>query len=416
MRKETKFSILAVILGATLAGAAIFFLAQDWYRDTRSFPQVATTIIARYPDASAQAPAQNSPLAGGYSEPKARDSASSSPAVVGYPAPPIELTGPPAPVGTASSMQAPVPNPPDAPAQAHVANPPIVTALPAPASVPNPPAGAYPNPPAPVPARSPLATAGYATPVPSVPAPTASAPFVIAEGAVKQDDADASCRQHMLTLGVVLAATDPCVDLDTLIKNLQVGTYSFNQPPSAYVEEPFTVVLTLETAAGQDVSKAFQGTPGARKTEQGKWAQHLEATLHGLDFKIDPPGPQEQIATEGSPVQWRWTVSAQSAGKKNLDIDVNAILTVGPAKNRFSIRTLEDEIQVNVTYSQMIISAFTGLWGLLLGVATMVIAGLSVLHYWPLKGKTDHGGESEEPPPVELIAHQHVHSPHSSES
>lgn len=148
----------------------------------------------------------------------------------------------------------------------------------------------------------------------------------------------------MLTLGVVLAATDPCVELDTIIKNLQVGTYNFNQPPSAYVEEPFTIVLTLQTATGQDVSNSFRGTVGDVKSEQGKWAQHLEATLHGLDFKIDPVGPQEQIATESSPVQWRWTVSAQSAGKKNLDIDVNAILTLGPAKNRYSIRTLEDEI------------------------------------------------------------------------
>ena len=218
----------------------------------------------------------------------------------------------------------------------------------------------------------------------------------------------------MLTLGVVLAATDPCVDLDTLIKNLQVGTYYFNQPPSAYVGQPFTVVLTLQTAAGQDISGSFQDTAGDVKSDPGKWAQHLEATLHGLDFQIDPEGPQERTATESSPVQWRWTVSAQSAGKKDLDIDVNAILTVGPTSDRYFIRTLEDQIQVNVTYSQMIVSAFTGLWGLLLGAATMLIAVLSALHYWPSKSKAGRERQSGEPPPAELITHHHPpHSPHS---
>jgi hypothetical protein len=366
-----------------LAGVAIYFMALDRYRSPVEVT-ASRSVITLSPSG---APVLGPPVATAYPSTGAR---------------------------------APAPNPPGAPAQAPAPISPPSAGYPAPspqASAPNSTDfAAYPSSPVHAPAPNATVATAYPPSVARTSAPRTSAPVASAPTAAKKDDADASCRQHMLTLGVVLAATDPCVELDTLIKNLQVGTYSFNQPPSAYVEEPFIVVLTLQTAAGQDVSNYFQSTAGERKSEPGKWAQNLEAKLHGLDFKIDPEGPQERTVTEGAPVQWRWTVSAQSAGKKNLYIDVNAILTVGPAKNRYFIRTLEDQIQVNVTYFQMILSAFTGLWGLLLGAATMLIAILSALHYWPSKNKTGHDRQSGESPPVELIAHHHIHTPDSPQS
>ena len=169
-------------------------------------------------------------------------------------------------------------------------------------------------------------------------AATSVAGAVVAE---KETDKEASCRQKLLSRGVYLLATDPCVDIDELIKKLATGIYRFNKPQSAYVEEPFRLVLTLQTAEGQDVSSPFRGTPGNIVERPAPYARHLEATLRGgLDFKVDPAGAQERTVTSGSPVIWEWTVVPLSAGTKNIVIDVAATLILRAEKEHVQLRTL----------------------------------------------------------------------------
>jgi hypothetical protein len=225
---------------------------------------------------------------------------------------------------------------------------------------------------------------------------------------------DASCREKYRSRGVYFTDSDPCIDLDDLIKNLASGVYRFNKPTSAYVEEPFRVVLTLPTAEGQDVLSVFRGTEGKIVDRSAPIAQHLEATLRGgLDFKVDPYDAQQRTVTSSSPVVWEWTVVPMRPGKKMIVIEVAANLIMGKQKEHVQLRTLYEEIQINVGFLHWFQSTFSGLWGTALGLATMIIAILGVFHYLPSRQKGRHHKRSDEPPPVELVTHQQIH-PESS--
>ena len=91
----------------------------------------------------------------------------------------------------------------------------------------------------------------------------------VTEGVDGNQQAEKDCRERLRAKGVYLLVDQPCVDLDDVVKNLATGTYRFNKPESAYVEEPFRVVLALPTATGQDVSRVFSGTPGHSRGANG---------------------------------------------------------------------------------------------------------------------------------------------------
>jgi hypothetical protein len=216
-------------------------------------------------------------------------------------------------------------------------------------------------------------------------------------------DAQAACRDRLLHKGIFVGANDPCVDIDDLLGKLALGTYTFNKPESAYVDEPFQLVLTLATVPGQDVTPAFQGTEGERVERSARFAQLVEASVDGgVDFKIDPPGPQQRTATSGAPVVWKWIVTPLKAGKKAIAIDVAADLIIGTQKQYVQLRTLSEEIQISVGILHWFVGTFSGLWGAGVSLATMVIAVLGILHYLRER-KTKAVGE---PPPMELVTHR----------
>jgi hypothetical protein len=143
-------------------------------------------------------------------------------------------------------------------------------------------------------------------------------------------DPEAACREKLRSRGIYLVEGNPCIDIDLIIKNLVTGTYRFNKPDSAYVDEAFRVVLALTTAQDQDVSKLFADTEGKVTSKEGKFAQHLEAKIRGgMDFKVDPPGPQEQTITSLGPAIWEWSVTTLNSGHKTLFIDFSANLILG---------------------------------------------------------------------------------------
>ena len=86
-------------------------------------------------------------------------------------------------------------------------------------------------------------------------------------------------------MGVLLLADQPCDDLDDVVKNLDTGVYRFNKPESAYVEEPFRVVLALPTAPGQNVSRVFLGAPGPVEEREARIARYLRDAARRARFQ-----------------------------------------------------------------------------------------------------------------------------------
>jgi hypothetical protein len=217
----------------------------------------------------------------------------------------------------------------------------------------------------------------------------------------------------MRTRGVVLAPNTPCINIDTLVQNLSTTEYRFNKPEEAFVHEPFRVVLLLPTAPGQDLDGPFKATRGKVETRVAPYAQYMEARLHGdPDLKITPSGPQERTITSITPTTWEWSVTPEQAGNKTLIIEVNAQLVIGPDKSRVQLRTIYETIRVDVRFSHHLSSLWqsvrdfiASVYGILLGLGTITIAVLGILHY-----RRTH--KTEEIPGADLVAHSTQHKDH----
>lgn len=161
-----------------------------------------------------------------------------------------------------------------------------------------------------------------------------------------------ACRNQMLRLGVV--SSGPCVDVGDIVSNLEVGKYIFNKPETAFVGDPFRLILVLKTSEAQDVLLHFDGVPGAVTERSGKFAQSIEATLRGSDLEIKPAGPQQKTVTKVQPVEWEWTITPLSGGKKTLTIDVVANIQVGAEKHQVQVTTLHEAINIQVSIFQRV--------------------------------------------------------------
>lgn len=185
-------------------------------------------------------------------------------------------------------------------------------------------------------------------------------------------DEEAACRAHNRELGVI--NDGPCVDMAGIVKGLAVGTYKFNKPEKAFLGEPFKFVMVLATAPDQNVDDPFKGTSGTLTEQTGRFAQSVEATLRGDDLKIEPSGPQARTATTVEPVVWDWSLTPQQGGKKRLTVEVVANIQVGADHHKVQVRTLYQEIDIEVSTFQRLKNYVTEANSLVLGAAAAVPA------------------------------------------
>ncbi len=158
---------------------------------------------------------------------------------------------------------------------------------------------------------------------------------------------DAACRDRMRKLGVV--SNGPCIDVGAIVDDLAVGTYLFNKPTEAYVGVPFRLLLALQTSPSQNARGTFTGLPGAINEREGKFAQSIEATLHGDDLQIDPTGPQARTVTTKEGVEREWTITPLSGGQKTMTIVVLANIQAGSDRHKVQVKTLREPIVIQIS-------------------------------------------------------------------
>jgi hypothetical protein len=220
--------------------------------------------------------------------------------------------------------------------------------------------------------------------------------------------AAAECRRVLRSRGVLVGENSPCILVDDVMRNLPSAMYQFNKPEVAYVDEPFRVVMVLPTAPDQDIASFFKSTEGDVVKKKARYAQYMEATLHGdVDLKVSPSTPQPRTITALEPTVWEWTVIPQKPGNKTLVIDVDAQLVVGTRQERVQLRTLHEDIHVKVHLTHQVLAFFSSLQGMLVSLATIAIGGLGVLHL--VKPKK----VQEIPGAAELMTHQLHDKSHS---
>jgi hypothetical protein len=203
----------------------------------------------------------------------------------------------------------------------------------------------------------------------------------IIQGAGNAYQPDADCRKRMLKLGV--ASTGPCVDVSEIVENLASGQYLFNKPDTAYVDTPFHITLVLKTSPKQDVMPLLSGMPGQVAQREGKFAQSVEATLHGDDLTIDPSGSQARTATTVEPVTWEWTITPKTGGQKTLVLEVVANIQAGSDSHKVQIKTLREPIQVSVSGFQQIKAFVADANGFLVAAGAAVPALAAIIGLVP---------------------------------
>lgn len=181
--------------------------------------------------------------------------------------------------------------------------------------------------------------------------PLGTKPLAEITGPPRAADDDTKCREDNLSLGVVSNSASPCVEVGDVVDHLKHGTYTFNKPSTATLNEAFPIRLVLLTSDSQKAD--FDGLPGTVVVQGDRpFAQSIEATLSGDEFEISPAGPQARTATLSHPVEWEWKVKPTSAGTKSVTIDVAANILIGSDKNRVQITTLHESIEIQVTILQ----------------------------------------------------------------
>ena len=186
----------------------------------------------------------------------------------------------------------------------------------------------------------------------------------------KQVVTETACQEKNRRVGIV--SSGPCVNVGDIVDNLLEGQYNFNKPRTVYLEEPFKFRLILTTSDKQDAQDAFSGLPGEITKKKGNFAQSIEATLRGDDLKIEPAGAQPRTATTSKPVEWDWTVTPQSGGRKTLTIEVAANIQVGPDKHRVQVTTLHEEVVIQVSAFQQLKSYVSQANGLVVAAAAAI--------------------------------------------
>ncbi len=108
------------------------------------------------------------------------------------------------------------------------------------------------------------------------------------------------------------------------------GNVAFNHPDVMFLGRRSQITLVVAAGERQAVAalgKSFEGAvDGAIKTAPIQAAPKMAAVLHGLDFRIEEPGPRVKVFVENKPLQWSWYVEPTRLGRsKRLRVELYAV-------------------------------------------------------------------------------------------
>ena len=209
---------------------------------------------------------------------------------------------------------------------------------------------------------------------------------------------------------------------DSIVAELKAADMAFNRPEEMMLGQTTTVELVLapdEVAAldqlpeDADVSMQAEAiglsadlSGKTRVVEDVEYALKMQATLAGLDFIVDPPGPQRRTLLDDRSAKWVWTVEPKIHGPdKVLNLTVSAIVGQdGVDLPPIGIMTFSEKILVNVTlWDQAVDMAkeVTALHGVIVAVGGALIAVLG----W-LRARIRADEKPDEKPTEVIVTHK----------
>ncbi|GAC1396582.1 MAG: hypothetical protein NVSMB56_11380 [Pyrinomonadaceae bacterium] len=142
------------------------------------------------------------------------------------------------------------------------------------------------------------------------------------------------------------------------------------------------LVLNPEKALA-DLRTEVADHAGKIEGEKIRISNYMEASLTGTSgLKIADASPTKQLIDMNGTTQWVWNVKATEGGKQKLLLTLNVIFESAKEEKRFSVRTFEEEIAVNVSWNDSISEFVSKNWQYLMGTLVIPLVGWFAHRRW----------------------------------
>jgi hypothetical protein len=150
--------------------------------------------------------------------------------------------------------------------------------------------------------------------------------------------------------------------VDDVLDQLETGNVAFNAPQRLNLEETAVIHLALSLSKTIADLKELITEDGEVVGHAVQVSDRMEARLTGPNFAITAITPEVQAVGRSGMTEWRWEVTPKLEGKHNLHLTLTAIIDVDGRQTQRSIRTLDYEIEIFVTWKQSLEAFLKKYW------------------------------------------------------
>jgi hypothetical protein len=136
------------------------------------------------------------------------------------------------------------------------------------------------------------------------------------------------------------------------------------------IDIPPDVLIEQVTEAGRKIVRSLRVSP-----------RMIAALSGGGAFEVSPSLPQSQLVGR-EPTVWTWQVTPKKKGRQYLMLTFDAVLNVEGREAAYSVRTLKQEIEVEVGWSDWVKDGLAWLKGLVENLAWLWLTILVPIGLW----------------------------------
>ncbi|MDA1100422.1 MAG: hypothetical protein O2967_15705 [Proteobacteria bacterium] len=148
----------------------------------------------------------------------------------------------------------------------------------------------------------------------------------------------------------IIGGQGDCDTYEEITKILDTAPLAYNRPDTMVRGDTIEISLVIDPTEQGKPSARLKGLIGKIVDEKIKVSRTMSAELHGINFRVEPKGPQKRLVTKVAPVRWDWAVTPLVAGRDMaLTLDVNIhFQEQGKVSLPVTVRAYRDRIFVDV--------------------------------------------------------------------
>jgi hypothetical protein len=149
----------------------------------------------------------------------------------------------------------------------------------------------------------------------------------------------------------------PLFPLDAYLAQLAPGNMAFRRPPSMLRGETKLVTLLVsQTSSLPELKEQIQAKGDVVEGHVIKIAPLMQAHLTGGSFEITPITQEAQPISQTENTEWKWEIKPKEFGKLQLHLAVSALVKLGDTERIRTLRTFEETVAVNVSWTESAVS------------------------------------------------------------